>query len=236
MTSTSRYGYSRIRRLVEVTGIGAVAVLSLAVGWRIWINARGRAAWLVIAVSVVLAYVLADFVSGVFHWFADRFGTTRTPLLGKMFIRPFREHHADPEAITRHDFIETNGNNCLVSAPLLAATWFLLPAAPGPLLRLFVMSTALFLSVSVLATNQFHKWAHMAEPPTLARILQSARLILTRAHHEIHHVAPFNTHYCITTGWFNSPLAKLKFFETLECILRPLQAGLNREEVRSVTQ
>ncbi len=212
--------YSRFHMHLEAAGIGAMFALSGCLAVRIFMSAGGGTAKWVIAAAAPAGYVLADFVSGLVHWLADRFGTPDTPLLGAAFVRPFREHHADPEAITRHDFFETNGNNCLVAVPQLALTFFFLDVLPGQHLRLFFLALILFTSWSVFATNQFHKWAHMAEPPAVAQYLQRANLILSRGHHSIHHVSPFNTHYCITTGWLNGPLQKLRFFETLEWILR----------------
>jgi hypothetical protein len=167
-----RIDFSWAHRQLEVLGIGTMFALSGVLALRLWLNSRETVEKWVIVAAAFTGYVLADFVSGLVHWLADRFGSPETPVLGAAFVRPFREHHVDPEAITRHDFIETNGNNCLVSLPQLAFTFFWLEVSPGQYLRLFVVGLILFLSCFVLATNQFHKWAHMAKPPTAARILQ----------------------------------------------------------------
>ncbi|MGH9352273.1 MAG: fatty acid desaturase CarF family protein, partial [Terriglobia bacterium] len=97
------------QRALEFSGMGAMLALSTALAVRVAASARSPAAWALTVAAAVLGYVLADFVSGCVHWMADRLGTAATPLLGRTFIQPFREHHADPKAITRHGFIETNG-------------------------------------------------------------------------------------------------------------------------------
>ena len=75
-------------------------------------------------------YIVSDFLSGFVHWAGDTVGDETTPIFGPNFVTPFRYHHVDPEDITRHDFVETNGNNCIVAAPVLLLV-LLMPADDG---------------------------------------------------------------------------------------------------------
>jgi len=217
------YSYSPWHRLVEWTGIIGFTALSLLLLFRIARSGASPAHWAAIVASVPLGYVLADLVSGLVHWAGDTLGDEQTPLLGAGFIRPFRFHHVDPIDITRHDFVETNGNNCVVTLPVLGVAWWIQAVAPREAVTALAVGTVTFVCVFSMATNQIHKWSHEPAPPPLVRVAQRLWLVLPPAHHDVHHTPPHDTYYCITTGWLNAPLARLRFWRLIEALARRLQ-------------
>ncbi|XP_050501980.1 plasmanylethanolamine desaturase isoform X1 [Diabrotica virgifera virgifera] len=175
-----------------------------------------------ILVAAFCGIVTADFGSGLVHWAADTWGSVELLYIGKNFLRPFREHHIDPTSITRHDFIETNGDNFMVTIPFLGRmVWDFLTLSKEDVQIRFTWNCYIFLlAIFVAMTNQIHKWSHTYfDLPSWVIFLQEYRIILPRRHHRIHHVAPHETYFCITTGWLNWPLEKLRFWSTLEIII-----------------
>ena len=209
--------YGRGHRALE---IGSIVFVFGALSWiayRVTLATHGVGDVIALVVATLTGYLVSDFVSGFVHWAGDTVGDESTPIFGPNFVRPFRFHHVDPEDITRHDFVETNGNNCIVVTPVLTLVLFLLPATTGVLFYACVVSacTAFF----VFCTNQFHKWAHMKHPAPWIRLLQRAGLILSPEHHSVHHSAPRDKYYCITVGWMNPLLEKVRFFRFCEAVI-----------------
>lgn len=196
--------------------------------YRLW-PYLGQINAFVVFVTALSAYVAADFISGFFHWMGDTWGSPETPLAGKVFVRPFREHHIDQKAITRHGFIEVNGANCAISLVPLLATHFI-PFGGGaavPVLMAVFFGTFLFW---IFLTNQFHSWAHQDHPPRFVAVLQRLHLILPPEHHQVHHAAPYMKYYCITNGWLNEPLHRLRFFRILERVWSGLTGMIPRKD------
>jgi ubiquitin-conjugating enzyme E2 variant len=205
-------------RLLEIAAIAAFFVLDVGLCWRVVNAANTPASWCLVALALLVGYLVADFASGVAHWLFDRYFTVETPLVGQNFVKPFREHHVDPKGITRHDFVETNGNNCIGTVPFLAAM-HLLPLPDDDPLWLLAQSGVAALMLFVFCTNQFHAWAHADEVPPPIGLLQRLGLILRTRHHDIHHRAPFDRYYCITTGWLNPLLYRVQFFPRVEGLI-----------------
>ncbi|XP_071494028.1 plasmanylethanolamine desaturase 1-like [Diadema antillarum] len=175
--------------------------------------------WMVPFVAAVGGILVADFFSGLVHWAADSWGSIEIPIFGKAFIRPFREHHIDPTAITRHDFVETNGDNCMMSLiGLLPQSYLLLTGSAEDIQQAYSRHCFfLLLAIFVTLTNQIHKWSHTYFGlPAWVRFLQRYHIILPCKHHRIHHVAPHETYFCITTGWLNYPMEYVGFWSHLE--------------------
>lgn len=177
---------------------------------------------LMLIVVVVAGWLTADLLSGCVHFLADNFGTERTPVLGKVFITPFREHHLRPKQILEHGFFERNGSNCggaaLLTVPVLMFESWFSSRETWQLFAIFMLTVSLFVSF----TNQIHAWAHGAPTVSFVQLLQRVGVFLSPNNHDHHHepfdraardnlsyspsrsmMAFLSGHYCITSGVWN---------------------------------
>ena len=174
--------------------------------------------WLV-ALAVPLGIVGGDFISGIVHWAADTYGSEDMRVIGPSLVKPFRLHHIYPRDICTHGLVETTGNVCILAVPALSLSFYLMWLNPDSVLLAFSVVCFALMAAATVATNQFHKWAHQEDPSAFARWLQRRRLVLEPRHHKQHHTQPFDSNYCITNGWLNPLLNKLKFFRKLEAVI-----------------
>lgn len=220
--SPRSYDYSPTHRKLEIFAIIAFFLLMSVFGYRAVVGLLSMswltALWILFS-SAILGYITADFMSGVVHWMGDTFGDEDMPILGPGFIKPFRDHHIDPEEITRHDFIEVNGNNSLVLLIVLLPALFIFKHTELPW-QAFSLSFIVWFAIGIFMTNQFHKWAHLQTKPVWMQRLQAISLILSPTNHDLHHTLPYDSYYCITNGWLNPILHRIRFFEHAERIVR----------------
>ena len=225
------FRYRRFHRLVETAGLFGFAVFWCLLALRV---ARGTCSgnvWVVFP-AVALGYLFADFIGGLVHFLADNFGDETLAYFGPAFIRPFREHHASPEKMCEHDYIERNGANALVALFVLVPSALfvdLLERNAGVAVGSFVCAWML----ATLLTNSIHAWAHMEHPPVYARLMQRIGLAVSKAEHAMHHRPPHASHYCITTGWLNPVLERIAFFEHLRRVLRRNGSSVGTSDVAS---
>lgn len=208
---TAAITYSQRQRSIERIAVLAYGACIVALAVQIAPEVAPRIP--LVAGAMLAGYLAADLLAGIVHWLADTYGSPHTPLVGPTLIYGFREHHDAPEKILQHDFVETNGAAAAAAIPVAALALTLSATAPA---ALFMKTALAALTLAVVATNQLHKWAHTTHPPTAVRVLQRLRLILRPEAHARHHTTPFRTHYCITTGWLNGPLERLRVFAEVE--------------------
>jgi ubiquitin-conjugating enzyme E2 variant len=225
---TLEKGYAAWHRVYEtlciVAGTTLLVWLILVVG-----KCQPLSGWWV-PLAALIGMLMADFTSGFMHWAFDTWGKVDTPILGAVAIRTFRHHHVDQKAITRHDFIETNGHNFGLAMSVTISGLFYLEPSEATLPQVFLGMMLCFWAFFTSWTSQIHKWAHMDKAPRVIQLLQRARLILNPEHHAGHHTAPYVRNYCITVGWMNGPLRAVRFFETLERVIMAVTGAVPRED------
>ncbi len=147
--------------------------------------------------QMVLGWLLADLVTGAFHWWEDNFGDVSWPIIGPWIIQPNRLHHSEPAAFTRHGFWARNRAS-IVAATIGAA---MLGAMFGPQPWIAVLAIGGGLS------NEVHRYAHQpSKAPAWLRVLQDTGLAQSAKRHAVHHRPPHQENYCILTDWLNPVL------------------------------
>jgi ubiquitin-conjugating enzyme E2 variant len=209
---------------MNVFGLSAFCVMAAWVGVHVVSFQVGA---IELAVGVFTARVVTDFACGMIHWAGDTWGRTNTPVIGRMFVRTFREHHVDPRAITRHGTVQLLGEQAIVGAPLMPLLWLYEPeSAYGATLLVFMYAVL----VVAMAANVFHRWAHMTRPPLVGRVMQRAGLIISFKQHAKHHRPPYVQHYCIAIGWLNPLLDGIRFWRGLEWLIYKCTGAVPRED------
>jgi ubiquitin-conjugating enzyme E2 variant len=170
----------------------------------------------------ILAVVLAaDFISGVVHWWEDRYARLNGGPLQQVAIDNLR-HHARPREFLAKGYWASSWDLWLLGAAALGA---------AALLGVLSWHVPLF-AVLVANANQVHKWAHRTreENGPLIGTLQRLHLLQTARHHGRHHQGSRDSHYCVLTNFLNPLLEEVQFWRRLERLAAHLVGVTCRDE------
>lgn len=171
---------------------------------------------MIFVVTVLSAWLLADFLTGIAHWAQDKVLVKAT---GIKFLDEIKRdndrHHSSPGTLLRHTYWENVNTSVPLTIPIcLGLIWL---GAPQVLwLAVFFASFA----------NIVHRLAH--EPKLklhpAVRWMQDTGLFISYDHHWVHHadadglIEKQNTtvRYCPMTNWLNPILDRIGFWRLLE--------------------
>jgi len=171
-------------------------------------------------VSLLAAWLLADFLSGIVHWWEDRYGDPAWPVVGRLVISPNILHHSDQLAFVQEGYWGRNWTTLVPASAAAIAAWF----AGSP----FLSATFAIASQG----NEIHSWAHQKCSRPI-RGLQLLGVLCSPEYHAAHHRQPFDRNYCTISDWVNPVLSAVGFWWTLESAIR-LCSGMSPRVEREV--
>lgn len=161
--------------------------------------------------ELIGAVLVADFLSGLFHWLEDAYGREDWPITGRLITKHNILHHHNPRHFIRNSWFDSSWILLCLGSATLAISW---------LCGALTWQVWLVVILGVNA-NQIHKWAHRtpAENGPVIALLQHIRLVQTPRHHAFHHIDPKNSHYCVLTNLLNPILDGLRLWDGLEWVI-----------------
>jgi len=170
---------------------------------------------------LIISIFAADTASSILHWTFETYGTRHTMFIGPT-IDTFRTHHAKPYRIWHRNVWSVNHELCramLVLQLLCSGYLVVYFRFKHDKQQIFFYLLSQPFIILFAFCNQFHKWSHAQNQchlPRIIRLLQNYKLILSHAHHHIHHIPPHQKHYAIITGWSDHILDNIHFYRLLK--------------------
>lgn len=164
-----------------------------------------------ILIQIFLLWLLADFITGIVHWWQDAYGNPTWPIVGKYVVKPNLKHHKDPRGMLKDSYWQKTGASFIVGI-ILISVFYLAGWHSWRMVLCILMCTQ---------GNEIHAMGHRSDKENGKLIvgLQNIGVIQTRRTHGWHHKAPYDTNFCVMTEFLNPVLNKINFFSRLEFLI-----------------
>ena len=167
-----------------------------------------------IIIQIIVGILIADILTGLFHWFEDTYldyGIS-IPIISEI-AKDNEMHHYFPRNLLAESYLE----NC----------WFSLPGTVFILLMVYLFNKSIFTDYPYLIatfaifgslSNIFHRLTHMrnCEKHPIIIALQKTGLMCSHEHHSKHHTTEPDGKYCAITNYTNYFLDSINFWRMLE--------------------
>ena len=169
-----------------------------------------------IFIQILIGFLLADILTGIFHWFEDTYldYCTNIPIVSDI-SKDNELHHYFPRAIVGYSYYE----NISLSLPLAIIIFgILFIFNKKNMYKYIYLYSALF--IFSVTSNIIHKFSHMrdCENNYVVRELQKIGIFCSHNQHKIHHQLSTEK-YCVISGYTNYILDNIYFWRFLETII-----------------
>ena len=169
-----------------------------------------------IILQIILAYLLADFFSGVFHWFEDSYldYCTSIPFISDI-AKDNDMHHYFPRSTLVYSYWENTRVNLIITIIVLLIIYAI--NKKFVINNIYFMLTFAFFSV---ISNICHRFSHMrdCENSQFVIFLQKIGFLSSHTYHSVHHETSI-IRYCPISIYNNYILDYIYFWRILEYIV-----------------
>lgn len=168
-----------------------------------------------IFLQIIIGFVIADIIAGMFHWFEDTYldYCIDLPILD-VISRDNELHHYFPRSMIAFSYMDHITYTLPITIIVLVLLFLLYrPVYQYPYL---LISFAFFSIVS----NIIHRFSHMRECENnfFILFLQRTGILCSHAHHSLHHNS-IGEKYCVISEYNNYILDNIYFWKILEYII-----------------